>query len=136
MSSVTDEPDLDEESRRLESQLLDGVQRTGKNAEQLAAAQLEHYDLENRLAALMVRRKTRQHECQRVNGGPCAHPDHRRDVDYTLTMLEVLGLPTEYPVITDEERAGYGQVVAQALPHHGGKQPKPKSDWNGGKPRI
>jgi hypothetical protein len=131
------QPELDEEGQQLETRLLTGIEYTGKNAEQRAAAAAEREDLEQRLAALMVRRFTRQHVCERLGGGPCTHPDHARDVHYMSTMLDVLGLSQEYPQVGDEERAGYNHVVAQEIPHHGGRTSRPQTPgWSGGKSNL
>lgn len=131
-----EEPALDDEAQRLEVQLLDGVQYTGRNAEQRVAQQEERYDLERRLAALTVRRKARQHTCVFAvhdETDHCIHPDHPRDVDYMNALLDALALDRTYPQVDDEERAAYGTTVARDLPHHGGRAPKVAKSWNGGR---
>jgi hypothetical protein len=79
-------------------------------------------DLAKRLAALAVRRAANQHGCR---GRDCRHPDHRRDVDFCRVLLEMIGLPGEYPEVTEADRVEYVTGVAQTIPHHGGRQPAP-----------
>lgn len=84
-------------------------------------------DLAGRLAALLVRRQTNQHGCR----PPCRHPDHARDVDYCREMLEMLGLPLEYPRVTAKERDEFVGSVATRLPRQGGRKASPSANrWN------
>ena len=73
------------------------------------------YELHRRLAATAVHRAADQHGCQ----ANCAHPDHRRDLDYARHLLESLDLPTNGLPVTDAERelyrAGSGSLPDIAL---------------------
>lgn len=60
-----------------------------------------------KLAALMVRRQCNQHSCLKPSTGTCDHPDHRRDVDYMRHCLEVLGLTSDYPELTESDRRAW-----------------------------
>lgn len=77
-------------------------------------------DIERRLAALMVRRICNQHAC---TGTDCAHENHRRDVDFLLSartqdpgMLDMLGLPREYPDVTEKDRITWLKWLRQSGP--------------------
>jgi hypothetical protein len=47
---------------------------------------------QRRQAAVTVGRATNQHGCSASAGQPCGHPDHRRDVHFCRTLLEMLDL--------------------------------------------
>lgn len=86
-------------------------------------------ETERRLAAMMTRRICNQHAC---TGTDCADENHRKDVDYLLStdkrydpvtgvllpsgMLDMLGLPREYPDITEKDRITYLKWLKQAGP--------------------
>lgn len=58
---------------------------------------------ERHRAATLVGRFTNQHACSAPAGQVCVHPDHRRDVDYTRVMLDLLGLSD---VVEEKESEG------------------------------
>jgi len=66
-------------------------------------------DLTQRMAALTVRRMCNQatHQC-RPSQGPCRNFNHRRDAQRLLPeMLEMLGLPTEVPEVSEEDKRNW-----------------------------
>lgn len=62
-------------------------------------------DLTHRLAALAVRRMSNQHACMQSKSGECSDIQHREDADFLREMLECLELPSEYPQVSDQDRA-------------------------------
>lgn len=66
---------------------------------------------QERLAALLVRTKCNQHDCDPEG---CTDGNHRRDVDYLNYCLAVLGLPGTYPVVTDEERKDWFEQAVRS----------------------
>lgn len=80
----------------------------------------EALEIQHRLAARTVRRICNQHSC---SGADCTHPNHRKDADYLLSededypgMLDMLGLPRNYPEITERDRIVYLKWLRQAGP--------------------
>jgi hypothetical protein len=61
------------------------------------------WSVEDRLAALTVRRICNQHKCSPADG-PCDDPQHRQDVDFLKSMLTMLELPGRVLNVTNEER--------------------------------
>lgn len=77
-------------------------------------------DIERRLAAMAVRRMCNQHQC---TGESCVDTSHRKDADYLLSenerfpgMLDMLGLPREYPDLTEQDRLVWLKWLRQAGP--------------------
>ena len=64
-------------------------------------------DTARKLAALRVRRLS--HQC--AHSGRCPDPQHIEDTEDGLLVLEMLGLPLELPVLTDEERDVWGRSL-------------------------
>lgn len=58
-------------------------------------------DVQKRLCALRVRVECNQHTC---SGPECDDPNHRRDVNYLEECLRMLGLPLDFPSVSDAER--------------------------------
>lgn len=98
------EADLDEEVGFGLSQaddVLAGVTSTKPKSAARVKDEAAAEDLTKRMAATLVRRYTDQHGCR---GEQCAHPDHRRDVDYMEHMLQALDLPLKFEPPTAMER--------------------------------
>lgn len=77
-------------------------------------------DIERRMAAQMVRRICNQHQC---TGWDCTNENHRKDAHFLLStdkdypgMLDMLGLPREYPDLTEEDRTVWLTWLGQAGP--------------------
>lgn len=66
-----------------------------------------------KLAASMVRRMCNQHGCEMPLKGTCDHPNHRRDVDYLRSMLDLLGLPQDFEEVTQADRDNLLLSLAQ-----------------------
>jgi hypothetical protein len=62
-------------------------------------------DVVRKLAALHVRRLSNR--C--AHPGRCPDPGHVKDTEDGLRVLEMLGLPADIPVLTDEERDVWGR---------------------------
>lgn len=80
-------------------------------------------DIHHRLAAMTVRSKCNRHECTPSEQPDCTHPNHRRDADSLLStdarfpgMLDMLGLDTAYPAVTDAERRTWLKWIGQSGP--------------------
>lgn len=94
---ATPEPDLNlGEATALTGVVVSGTQQDVRQHNLDAGA------IVARMAATTVRRKCNQHRCAGVS---CAHPNHRRDVDYLRHCLELLGLPGTHETVTAEDRA-------------------------------
>lgn len=97
--SVTPAPDPT--SGLGEAAALTGIVVTPGTQDGVHQSNRDAHGVITRLAAQMVRRKCNQHQCE---GAACAHPNHRRDVDFLRHCLEVLGLPGDHQEVTPEDR--------------------------------
>jgi hypothetical protein len=99
-----------------EAQLLTGVSVTAEkpltHGEAREANQAVH-DVVGKLAALTVRRQCNQHACTLPSTGACEHENARRDADYLRHVLDVLGLPQDFQQVTEADRAGLLDAMAQ-----------------------
>jgi hypothetical protein len=73
-------------------------------------------DIERRMAAMRVRVLCKEHDCQAPATGTCDDPMHRQKVNLTMEMLDMLGLPREYPAYTEEEQEVWVGWLSQSGP--------------------
>jgi len=80
-------------------------------------------DINTRMAAMRVRSWCNTHECTEPSEGVCHHSNHRRDADKLLSqdddfpgMLDMLGLPREYPACTEAEKRTWLRWIGQSGP--------------------
>lgn len=73
-------------------------------------------DIEQRMAAMTVRRLSKEHECEVSESGECIHPMHRQKVDLAREILSMLGLPGSDPTYTQAEQRLWLRWVGQSGP--------------------
>lgn len=73
-------------------------------------------DIQRRMAAMKVRRRTNEHDCQAPVTGQCDHPLHRQKVDFALHMLEMLGLDSAYPAYDEKDKPTWLKRIGQSGP--------------------
>lgn len=66
---------------------------------------------QERLAALLVRTRCNQHDCDTTG---CTDDNHRRDVAYLNHCLAMLGLSGAYLAVTDEERESWFEQAVRS----------------------
>lgn len=80
-------------------------------------------DINQRMAAMRVRSWGNRHACAEPATGECTHPNHRRDAHGLLStekdgpgLLDMLGLPHEYPAYTEDEKRMWLRWIGQSGP--------------------
>lgn len=84
-----------------------------------SASGLDHdtaADIERRMAAMKVRRRCNEHDCQAPKAGTCNHPNHRQKVHGALEVLEMLGLDPAYPAYTEAEKKAWSNWLRHSGP--------------------